>query len=68
MSLKRTSGLKRKKMGRPVTTGKSPMLGIRFPREKIAQIRAWADKNDAKSLSDAVRQMVDIVLKSNAER
>jgi hypothetical protein len=66
--VKRTSGLKRKKMGRPVTTGKSPMLGIRFPREKIAQIRAWAHENDAKSLSDAVRQMVDIVLKSNTKR
>jgi hypothetical protein len=43
------------------------MLGIRFPREKIAQIRAWADENDAKSLSDAVRQMVDMVLKSNTK-
>jgi hypothetical protein len=44
------------------------MLGIRFPREKIAQIRAWAHENNAKSLSDAVRQMVDIVLESKTKR
>jgi hypothetical protein len=43
-------------------TGKNPMLGIRFPRDKIAEIRACA-------ASDAVRRMVDMILaKSKPKR
>jgi hypothetical protein len=62
MSIARTSGAKRKKMGRPVTTGKTPITAIRLHPQKLAEIRKWAKDHGAKSVSEAVRIMIDTVL------
>jgi hypothetical protein len=67
MSMK-ASGAKRKKMGRPPTTGLSPTITMRFSREKIAELKAWAQQNNTKSLSDAIRQLVDLGLTAKRKR
>jgi hypothetical protein len=41
---------------------------MRFSKEKIAELRAWALDNGADSLSDAVRQLVDLGLASKPKR
>jgi hypothetical protein len=56
--------VKHKKRGRPPTTGESPTIGIRFSREKIEDLRKWANDNGAESLSDAIRRLVELGLTS----
>ena len=53
--------VKRKKRGRPAT-GVDPLVGVRFPKEDIAAIDAWAKVNEM-SRSHAIRRLVELGLK-----
>jgi hypothetical protein len=68
MSVAKTSGAKRKKMGRPVTTGKTPITAIRLHPQKLAEVRRWGNEHGAKSVSEAVRMMIDTVLAMRVKR
>jgi hypothetical protein len=55
---------KRKKRGRPAT-GLDPMVGLRMAPEVRKAVEAWAQRQDDKlSFSEAIRRMIEIVLKS----
>jgi hypothetical protein len=55
--------VKRKKRGRPAT-GVDPLVGVRMPPELRKDVEAWAKHEDDKpSLSEAIRRMIEIVLK-----
>ena len=51
------------KRGRPATGGRDPFIGIRLPKELIAQIAGWSDDNNAASRSEAIRRLVELGLK-----
>ena len=56
--------VKRKKRGRPAT-GVDPLVGVRMSPESRKAVEAWAKRQaDKPSLSEAIRRMVEIVLKS----
>ena len=44
-------------------TGRDPVVNFRLSDAK-AEIRAWAEANDVKGLSEAIRQMIDYSLKA----
>jgi hypothetical protein len=52
------------KRGRPSTGGRDPFIGIRLPKELLAQIAKWSEGNGAASRSEAVRRLVEIGLKA----
>jgi hypothetical protein len=55
---------KAKKMGRPVTIGAEAFVGLRIPARLVEGIDAWAAQQDDKPpRSEAIRRMVEIVLK-----
>ena len=53
----------KKRMGRPAT-GHDPLVNFRLSEAKQAEIRAWAEANDVKGLSEVIRQMIDYSLKA----
>jgi hypothetical protein len=52
-----------KKIGRPAT-GRDPVVNLRLSEAKQDEIRAWAEANNVKGLSEAIRQMIDYSLKA----
>ena len=52
-----------KKIGRPAT-GRDPVVNLRLSDAKQDEIRAWADANNVKGLSEAIRQMIEYSLKA----
>jgi hypothetical protein len=55
------------KRGRPSTGGRDPFVGIRLPKELLAQIAKWSEGNEAGSRSEAIRRLVELGLKAKAE-
>jgi hypothetical protein len=53
----------KKKRGRPAT-GHDPFVGIRLPKELLAQIAKWSEGNEAGSRSEAIRRLVELGLKA----
>jgi Arc/MetJ-type ribon-helix-helix transcriptional regulator len=50
------------KRGRPSTGGRDPFVGIRLPKELLAQIAKWSEGNEAGSRSEAIRRLVELGL------
>src|SRR5271166_1191442 len=48
----------RKKRGRPAT-GQHPVMAVRLPQELIERIDEWTKAGDARSRSDAIRQLIE---------
>jgi hypothetical protein len=48
----------KRKGGRPAI-GHDPIVHLRLPVEKRAEIMAWAEENHAESLSSAIRRLID---------
>ena len=63
----KSNSVKRKTRGRPAT-GVDPFIGIRLPSDLIKTIEGWAGRHDARSRSDAIRQLVLLGLSTEAER
>ncbi|WP_439925605.1 ribbon-helix-helix protein, CopG family [Nitrobacter sp. JJSN] len=42
-------------------------MGIRLPAPLIEDVEAWAEKNEAKSRSQAIRRLVEIGLKAKVK-
>jgi hypothetical protein len=62
--MKKSIKVKPKKRGRPAT-GKDPLMGFRAPPVLRASIVKWAETQpDKPGLSEAVRRLVEIGLKS----
>jgi hypothetical protein len=56
---------KKRGPGRPFTGGRDPLVGVRMSPESRKAVEAWAKRQaDKPSLSEAIRRMVEIVLKS----
>jgi hypothetical protein len=53
----------KKCMGRPAT-GHDPLVNFRLSQARQDEIRAWAEANNVKGLSEAIRQMIDYSLKA----
>jgi hypothetical protein len=51
----------RKKRGRPAT-GQHPVMAVRLPQELIDRIDKWMKACDARSRSDAIRQLIELGL------
>jgi Arc/MetJ-type ribon-helix-helix transcriptional regulator len=54
--------VKHKRPGRPAT-GHDPFVGIRLPKDLIAQIDRWSAAAEAGSRSAAIRRLVELGLK-----
>jgi hypothetical protein len=60
---------KKKRRGRPKTTGTTPMTGVRFSAEAEAAISVWAEAQDEKpSKAEAIRRLVELGLKAKAKK
>ena len=56
--------MSKKKMGRPVTTGKGELIGVRILPDLMAGLDAWAAKqDDAPSRPEALRRIAAEFLK-----
>jgi hypothetical protein len=54
----------KKRRGRPAT-GQGVQIGTRWPKEAIASIDAWAERQDDKpGRSEAIRRLVEIGLRA----
>ena len=58
----------KKKLGRPVTTGKGTLIGVRLLDAGLATLDDWIAKQDEPDLSrpEAIRRLVEIGLKAGA--
>jgi len=57
----------RKKRGRPAT-GQHPVMALRLPQELIELIDEWMKACDARSRSDAIRQLIELGLDRSAAK
>jgi hypothetical protein len=54
-----------KKRGRPVTTGKGTLIGVRLLRDPLAKLDAWIERqDDPMTRPEAIRRLVEIGLKA----
>jgi metal-responsive CopG/Arc/MetJ family transcriptional regulator len=58
--------IKRRRPGPPITTGKSPIVGVRFPKPELAQLDRLA-KAKGCTRSTAIRELVRIYCREAAE-
>jgi hypothetical protein len=59
--------VRQKKRGRP-KTGVTPAISLRLPSESQKAVEAWAKRQpDNPSLSEAIRRMIEIALKSGRD-
>jgi hypothetical protein len=59
------SVITKKRRGRPVTTGKGTLIGVRLLDQQLAALDAWvADQEAALSRPEAIRRLVEIGLKA----
>jgi hypothetical protein len=53
-----------KKRGRPVTTGKGTLIGIRWHEPLLSMVEKWAARQDDKPpRAEAIRRLVELGLK-----
>jgi hypothetical protein len=59
----------KKKRGRPVTTGKGTLIGVRLLDEPLSTLDAWIAKQQEADLSrpEAIRRLVEIGLKAKGK-
>jgi hypothetical protein len=59
----------KKKRGRPVTTGKGTLIGVRILDDPLAALDAWIAKQKEPELSrpEAIRRLVELGLKAKAK-
>jgi Arc/MetJ-type ribon-helix-helix transcriptional regulator len=55
----------RKNRGRPAT-GQHPVMAVRLPQKLIERIDEWMKAGDARSRSDAIRQLIELGLDRSA--
>jgi Arc/MetJ-type ribon-helix-helix transcriptional regulator len=59
---------KKRRPGRPAT-GRDPVLTLRMPTKVAAEVEEWAKQQpDQPSRSEAIRRMVEMVLKMRERR
>jgi hypothetical protein len=60
----------KKRRGRPVTTGKGTLIGVRLLDEPLAELDAWIARQEQPDLSrpEAIRRLVEIGLKAKTKR
>jgi hypothetical protein len=63
---KSVSVITKKRRGRPVTTGKGTLIGVRLLDDPLATLDAWIAKQKESDLSrpEAIRRLVEIGLKA----
>jgi hypothetical protein len=54
---------KRTRAGPPIKWGRDPNLPVRVPKEMVAEIEDWANKNET-TRSEAVRRLIELGLKA----
>jgi Ribbon-helix-helix protein, copG family len=52
---------KKRGRGRPPSGGRDPNLPVRVPKELVAEIEDWADKNET-TRSEAIRRLIKLAL------
>ena len=52
---------KKRGRGRPPSGGRDPNLPVRVPKELVAEIEDWADKNET-TRSEAIRRLIKLGL------
>ena len=58
--------IEKRRRGRPVTTGRTTIIGVRMPDQPLKAIDAWASAQDDKPLRpEAIRRLVEIGLRRN---
>jgi hypothetical protein len=59
----------KKRRGRPVTTGKGTLIGVRLLDEPLSTLDAWIAKQQEADLSrpEAIRRLVEIGLKAKGK-
>jgi len=57
----------KKKRGPPATKGKTPITALRIPDDVMARIDRWAQANGIASRSEAIRRMIEIVLRGEGQ-
>jgi hypothetical protein len=66
MMAKSISVIQKRKRGRPVTTGRGTLIGVRLLDQPLATIDAWISKQKEPDLTrpEAIRRLVEIGLKA----
>jgi hypothetical protein len=56
----------KRKLGRPVTTGKGTLVGVRFLKAPLARIDEWITRQSDSALTrpEAIRRLVELGLKA----
>jgi hypothetical protein len=59
----------KKRRGRPVTTGKGTLIGVRLLDEPLAALDGWIARQKDSDLTrpEAIRQLVDLGLKAKGK-
>ena len=59
----------KKRRGRPVTTGKGTLVGVRLLDEPLASLDAWIGKQREPDLSrpEAIRRLIELGLKAKGK-
>jgi hypothetical protein len=67
--LKSISVITKKKRGRPITTGKGTLIGVRLLDDPLAALDAWIVKQKEPDLSrpEAIRRLVELGLKTKGK-
>jgi hypothetical protein len=60
----------KKKRGRPVTTGKGTLIGVRILDDPLAALEGWIEKQQEPDLTrpEAIRRLVELGLKAKATK
>ena len=60
--------VKKGRRGRPVTTGRTTLIGVRMADQPLKAIDAWASAQDDRPLRpEAIRRLVEIGLKAKVK-
>jgi hypothetical protein len=60
----------KKKRGRPVTTGRGTLIGVRILDDPLAALEGWIEKQQEPDLTrpEAIRRLVELGLKAKATK
>jgi hypothetical protein len=59
-------GANKKKRGRPVTTGKGALIGVRVQPDPLARLDRWSkSQGDKPSRPEAIRRLIEVALASS---
>jgi hypothetical protein len=66
MAKRRLRVITKRKRGRPVTTGKGTLIGVRFLKAPLARLDEWIAKQNDSTLTrpEAIRRLVELGLKA----